>query len=251
MRFTPQMRQLDWLVARPIAHRGLHDPTKPENSSAAFEAAMGGNYAIECDIQITADGDAVVFHDDTLDRMTHEKGLVAGRSTAQLKKIRLAETACQIQTLPELLEQVNGKVTLVIEVKSHWNNSFELAMRAVKQLQRYSGPVALMSFDPAIISALATNAPQFVRGIVADRVHDPYYSGLSLQRRLDMRQLQHLTKTAPHFVSFDGNGLPFEPVQQIRAAGFPVICWTVTSEAMASRVTRYADQITFEGYRPE
>ncbi len=251
MRFTPQMRQLDWLVKRPIAHRGLHDASAPENSSAAFAAAIDKYYAIECDIQLSADGEAVVFHDDTLDRMTSETGLVRAQTARALQKITLANSRCNIQTLGDMLDQVAGRATLVIEIKSHWDNSAELALRALDVLQSYTGAYALMSFDQSVVALLAERAPHTVRGIVADRVTDPYYQPLAVSRRIAMRRFLHTQETWPHFVSFDGNGLPFEPVQKIRAAGFPVICWTVTSEQMARRVSRYADQITFEGYHPQ
>jgi glycerophosphoryl diester phosphodiesterase len=251
MRFTPQMRQLDWLVNRPIAHRGLHDAGVPENSSAAFAAAISNGYSIECDIQLTADGEAVVFHDDTLDRMTSETGVVQTRTAKELCSLTLGNSRCHMQTLGEMLDQVSGRTTLVIEIKYHWKNQKGLTLRALEVLKSYGGPYALMSFDPAIISLLAERAPDTVRGIVADRVVDTYYQAISIHRRIAMRQFLHLEDTTPHFVSFDANGLPFEPVQQIRAAGFPVITWTITTEKMAERVRRYADQITFESYLPQ
>jgi glycerophosphoryl diester phosphodiesterase len=250
MRFTPQMRRLDWLVRRPFAHRGLHDEKVPENSSAAFQAALEKNYAIECDVQLTADGEAVVFHDDRLDRMTDERGLVLERKSKDICKLLLGNSRCKIQTLGEMLDQISGRTTLLIEIKSSWNGEQDLALRVLEVLKSYSGPFAVMSFDPSIISLLSERAPNIVRGIVADRVQDDYYSMLSIQNRVVMRQFLHLEETCPYFVSFDANGLPFEPVQQIRAAGFPVITWTITNEKMAERAGRYADQITFEKYQP-
>jgi glycerophosphoryl diester phosphodiesterase len=250
MRFTPQLRDLNWLVARPIAHRGLHSGKAVENSESAFAAALKNNYAIECDLQITADGEAVVFHDDELDRLLEGKGLVRHHTTKQLKVMAFKGSADHVQTLGELVEQVNGKATLVIELKSHWDHNQKLTRRTLDLLQNYKGPHALMSFDPDIVACIAELSPATARGITADRVTDSYYAPLSLERRLAMRNFSHLSETRPHFVSFDFKQLPFQPVNAIRAMGHPVITWTIESEAQAAQALRYCDQITFQGYMP-
>jgi glycerophosphoryl diester phosphodiesterase len=252
MRFTPQLRELDWLVARPIAHRGLHTKSKGiiENTAGAFEAAIKGNYAIECDVQLTADGEAIVFHDDDLDRLTEVKGPVIALTAKELKKVRLEATSDRMQTLAELLEQVDGRASLVIELKSLWDNNGTLAKRALQVLESYDGPYCLMSFDPDVIACLWALSPQTVRGIVADRTTDPYYNALPLAKRYSMRTFAHLAETQPHFVSYYWRELPFEPVTEIRNAGHPVITWTLRSKEEASQALRYCDQITFEGYTP-
>ncbi len=250
MRFTPQLRDLSWLVARPIAHRGLHDKASGilENTESSFGAAIQDNYAIECDLQITRDGEAVVFHDDTLHRLTEAEGLVRERNVKELKSLAYRFGKDRMQTLAEMLEQVDGKVPLIIELKSHWDGDEALALRALKILENYAGPYAIMSFDPDAIAAVATYSPNTVRGIVADRAVDSYYNELSLARRLEMRSFSHLSRTRPHFVSFYFRQLPFAPVQRIRAAGHPVISWTIRSEEQERVARRYSDQITFEGY---
>jgi glycerophosphoryl diester phosphodiesterase len=250
MRVTPQLRDLSWLVARPIAHRGLHDKSKGvlENTESAFAAAIRGNYTIECDLQVTREGKAVVFHDETLERLTEAEGLAKLRTVKELKSLAYRVGHDRMQTLQELLEQVNGKVPLVIELKSHWDGDETLALQALKVLEDYDGPYCLMSFDPDAIAAVATYSPSTVRGIVADRTVDSYYNSLPLGRRLEMRSFSHLTRTRPHFVSYYFRDLPFAPVQRIRAAGYPVITWTIRSEEQARVARRYSDQITFEGY---
>jgi glycerophosphoryl diester phosphodiesterase len=252
LRATPQIRSIEWLVQRPIAHRGLHDVGSGvlENTATAFANAIEGNYAIECDVQLTADGEAIVFHDETLDRVTMATGAVLDHTVQQLKDVRYTHGTDVMQTLPELLQQVDGRVPLVIEIKSHWDANPALALRVIECVQSYQGPFALMSFDPDVLRVLAAQAPEITRGIVADRVQDSYYDPLSLPRRNELRSFSHLGDTRPHFVSFDHLGLPFAPVQQIRAQGFPVITWTIKSEAEASRARRYSDQITFENFRP-
>ena len=250
MRFTRQLRNLDWLVARPIAHRGLHDKTKGiiENTSTAFARAIKGNYAIECDLQLTADSEAMVFHDETLDRLAESTGLIKSHKTKQLQLIALRNSTDHIQTLGEMLDQVGGKVPLIIELKSHWDGDNALALRALRVLENYAGPYALMSFDPDLITTVAEASPSTVRGITADRTVDPYYNALPLQRRLAMRNLSHMAHTQPHFISYYFRDLPFPIVQQIRGRGFPVISWTIRDKAQEALARRWSDQITFEGY---
>jgi glycerophosphoryl diester phosphodiesterase len=243
---------LDWLTARPIAHRGLHDARAGviENSKSAFAAAMAAGYPIECDLQLTRSGEPIVFHDETLDRLTDETGAVKDRTTAELQTIKLAGSSDRIQSLSELLEQLQGRVPLVIELKSHWDGNPQLAAQAVWRLAYYGGPCALMSFDPDLIGAVRHLAPDAIRGIVADRVNDPSYLALPFSRRLELRHFSHFMRTMPHFLSFDWMGLPFAPVSALRRCGLPLLCWTVRSPEAASRARRYADQITFEGFRP-
>jgi glycerophosphoryl diester phosphodiesterase len=252
MRFTPQMRALDWLVARPIAHRGLHNKAggSIENTTSAFAGAIKSNYAIECDLQITADGEAVVFHDETLERLTGAKGEVKSLNTNALQKIPITNSKDRMQTLGELLDQVSGKVPLIIELKSHWDNNVALALRALKVLQSYAGPYALMSFDPDLVAAVAAQSPSTLRGITADRTTHREYNILSLQRRLAMRLFSHIEQTRPHFISFYFRDLPYAPVQAIRAAGHPIITWTIRSEEQRRVALRYSDQVTFEGFAP-
>ncbi len=250
MRFTPQLRDLNWLVHRPIAHRGLHDGTAIENSSSAFAAAMKLNYSIECDLQVTKDGEAVVFHDDEVDRLLDGKGLVKNFTLKQLKAMPFKSGTDRVQSLAELIEQVDGATTLVIELKSHWDGDECLTLRALDVLAAYNGPYGLMSFDPDMIACIADRSPVTVRGITADRVVDPYYAPLPVAKRLAMRSFSHLPETRPHFVSFDFKGLPFAPVNSIREAGHPVITWTIESPADAAAALRYCDQVTFQGYHP-
>jgi glycerophosphoryl diester phosphodiesterase len=248
----PLRRELYFLVERPIAHRGLHESFRciMENTAKAFEAAIAEGYAIECDVQLSADIEAMVFHDDAVDRLIEAKGEVRRYSAKQLKAMTFKQSDDRMQSLPELLEQIAGRATLVIELKSHWDGNVDLARRAVRCLQSYKGPVSLMSFDPDIIEAVRTLAPAIVRGITADKALDPSYDRLPLQRRVELRHFSHLARTKPHFVSYDWHDLPMAGVAEIRDAGYPVISWTIRSAAEAAMALRYSDQITFEGFRP-
>ena len=251
MRWAPALRKLAWLVARPIAHRGLHDAGSGivENTAGAFAAAMCRNYAIECDLQLSADGEAMVFHDASLDRLTRATGPVIAHTAAELQEVALRGSSDRIQTLGELLDQVNATVPLVIELKSHWDGSLALPRRTAEVVAGYDGPLALMSFDPDLVAGLAELAPRMPRGIVAER-ESVMEVRLGLARRLELRHLGHVARSRPHFLSYHAEGLPNGPSRAFRQAGLPVICWTVRDAATAARARRYADQITFEGYLP-
>src|SRR3954469_22738411 len=146
----------DRLTARPVARRGLHDASSGviENNEAAFRAAITGNYSIECDIQITADGEAMVHHDDALGRLTDGAGALKTKTAAELKQVAFKATSDRMLTLGELCDLTAGKVALVIELKSRFDGDLRLASRAAKVLPGYKGAAAVMSFDPEPIGAL-------------------------------------------------------------------------------------------------
>ncbi|MEN3290111.1 MAG: hypothetical protein V7634_4411, partial [Bradyrhizobium sp.] len=144
------MRAPDWLTARPVAHRGLHDAARGviENMPAAARAAAAGNFAIECDIQLSADGEAMVHHDHELGRLSEGSGPLVGKTVAELKALKFKATSEQMMTLGDLCALVAGRVPLVIEVKSHFDGDRQLVKRMAEVLSAYSGPVVGMSFDP-------------------------------------------------------------------------------------------------------
>src|SRR6478752_4113161 len=162
------MRAPDWLTARPVAHRGLHDAARGviENMPAAAQAAIAGNFAIECDIQLTADGEAMVHHDDALGRLTEGSGALLGKTAAELKAVKFKNTDERMMTLVDLCALVAGRVPLVIEVKSHFDGDRKLVKRMAEVLATYSGPAVGMSFDPDQVLALRETMPNLVRGIV-------------------------------------------------------------------------------------
>jgi len=248
---TRSRRAADVITARPIAHRGLHDIAKGvvENTSSAFAAAIAKGYAIECDLQLTADGEAVVFHDEHLERLTEGHGMVKDLTAAEMKGQVIRHSADHVQTLAELLQQVKGQVPLVIELKTHWDGDERLAARALEVLAGYDGPYCLMSFDPDAVAAVRRMSPGTLRGIVAERGFDSYYDALPLAKQTELRTFSHVQRTRPDFVSFSFDELPWAPISALRASGLPVITWTIRSEAEAWTARRHSDQITFEGFR--
>ena len=249
------MAQLDWLTARPVAHRGLHDASSGiiENMPGAAEAAVAGNFAIECDIQLTADGEAMVHHDDELGRLTDGFGALRTKTAAELKAVPFKATAERMMTLADLCSLVAGRVPLVIEVKSHFDGDRKLVTRMAQVLSSYAGPAVGMSFDPDQVIALRELIPNRARGIVAERHYsaEDWPEASEAQRR-GMTHLRHFFRTRPDFVAYWVNELP-SPAPWIarNIFGCPLLTWTVRTADQRQRAARHADQMIFEGFRPE
>jgi glycerophosphoryl diester phosphodiesterase len=245
----------DWLVARPIAHRGLHDRSKGivENTLSAAAAAIAGGFAIECDVQDAADGEAVVFHDDTLDRLTDQQGPVRDRLAADLTKLAIGGTEDRIPTLQGFLDSIAGRVPVIVEIKTRFDGSMRLARRTAEIASRYNGPIALKSFDPAIVAALREAVPDLPRGIVAEtRYADPEFDHLSAETKREMASLLHFPSTQPDFLSWHVGDLPSAAPFLCRYLGrLPVMAWTVRTEEHRARARAHADQIIFEGFWPD
>ena len=249
------MRAPPWLTARPVAHRGLHDISRGivENMPGAVQAAIAGNFAIEVDIQLTADGEAMVHHDDALGRLNEGSGALLQKTAAELKTVKFRDTGEHMMTLADLCTSVAGRAPLVIEVKSHFDGDRKLVTRMAEVLSAYSGPAAGMSFAPDQVLALRQIAPDLPRGIVAQRDYDDdYWNKLTREQRNSMLSLRHGFRTEPHFVAYWVNQLP-APAPWIarNIFGCPLLTWTVRTPEQRERAARYADQMIFEGFVPE
>jgi glycerophosphoryl diester phosphodiesterase len=248
------MSGLAWLTARPIAHRGLHDAAAGviENTASAFKAAIAGGYGIETDLQISADGEAMVHHDDALGRLTEGNTRLADMTAAEIKAVRFKASADRILTLGELCELVGGRAPLVLELKSRFDGDRRLVQRAAAVLANYAGPVAVMSFDPALIETARQIAPGLTRGIVAERHYAHHeWDRLPPSEKRRMAHLLHALRTRPQFIAYGIKDLPAAaPLVARMLFGRPLLTWTVRSEADRQRAMRWADQIIFEGIRP-
>ena len=244
----------DWLVAHPIAHRGLHDRAAgiPENTIAAAEAAIAGGYAIECDVQPSADGEAIVFHDAALGRLTEASEATASRTAADLGRLQVAGSRERIPTLPELLARIAGRTPLIVEIKTQFTDDMTLTRRVAEIVTGYDGPVAVKSFDPRIVWLLGTLATGVPRGIVAESGHDdPSYAKLPPSTRHALGNLLHLRETRPDFLSWRVDDLPAGPPYLCRLLGrMPVMTWTVRTDDQVRIARAEADQMVFEGFRP-
>jgi glycerophosphoryl diester phosphodiesterase len=245
---------LDWLIARPVAHRGLHDARAGivENSPSAFAAAVAANYAIECDLQLSADGEAMVHHDDALGRLNDGNARLDTVTAAELKRMAYRGSADCMIALGDLCDLVAGRVTLVLELKSRFENDARLVTRAARVLGGYPGPVALMSFDPNQIKALRALAPRLTRGIVAQRRYaHAEWDALPFFGKRSMACFAHAPQTAPQFIAYSLADLPgLVPSAARTIFRLPLLTWTVRSKDDRRRAARYADQMIFEGFRP-
>lgn len=248
------MGDLSWITARPVAHRGLHDKARGriENSLSAAEAAADRGYPIELDIQISADGEAMVFHDFTLDRLTAAKGAVSALSAAELGRTALAGTPDTIPTLADFLACVGGRVPLFIEIKSALSGDTRLAARAVDVLKDYGGKVALISFDPQMLAEAKARAPHIPRGIIAQARYDgAHWPGMTPERARMLADMDHHASSGYDFITYHFTDLEHPALIAARARGMPVTAWTVRSQSDAARALAGADQIVFEGFTPQ
>jgi glycerophosphoryl diester phosphodiesterase len=243
-----------WLTARPIAHRGYHDARagRIENTLSAAEAAIAKNFAIECDLQLTADGEAVVFHDDELDRLTAASGPVRARPLAELQSIPLHGTTDRIPTLSAYLAMIADRTPLIAELKSNGGGDRRLEERVAAVLSAYPGRVAVMSFDPRSVLAMRRLAPRRPRGLTADACADgPDWGHIPPLQRFAVRHLLKAVEVRPSFVSYGIHDLPAPAPLLLRRLGVDLICWTVRTPADREKARRYCDQITFEGFDPD
>lgn len=249
------MRAPDWLTARPVAHRGLHDRARGivENMPGAIAAAIAANFSVEVDLQLTADGEAMVHHDDDLGRLTEGTGALLGKTAADLKRVVFKDTPERMMSLGDLCALVDGRVAMVLEVKSHFNGDRKLVAQIAETLKSYRGPVAAMSFDPDQVLALRQRMPELTRGIVAQRRYDDAdWAMLTPAQRDGMLHLRHAFRTRPHFVAYWIDQLP-APAPWIarHLFGCPLLTWTVRTAGQRALASRHADQMIFEGFRPD
>ncbi|HEY0149987.1 MAG TPA: glycerophosphodiester phosphodiesterase family protein [Allosphingosinicella sp.] len=233
---TPDLERLG---AQPFAHRGLHGEGRQENSRAAFRAAIAAGHGIELDVQLSRDGDAVVFHDYRLDRLTGEAGDVGARTADQLGAIRLSGTDETIPTLREVLELVGGRVPVLIEVKAPNRQVARLCLAVFRALAGYRGPVGVMSFNPEVPRWFAAHAPKLPRGLVVTE------SGTrGLRGRFERRFAWW--RSGAQFLAYDVRDLPSRFTKKRRKKRVPVFTWTVRSDEEWDRAALHADAAIFE-----
>lgn len=225
----------------------------PENSRAAIAAAMQAGYGIEIDLQISADGVAMVFHDATLDRLTKESGPVTARTAAELAQIAL-HNGEPIPSLREVLAQVSGRVPLLIEIKDQSGClgpiPETLEADTATALATYSGPVAVMSFNPCSMIAMARLVPHVPRGLVTCAFAPEDWAGVAADRLADLAAIRDFGPASACFISHDWTDLDAAPVALLKAQGISLLCWTIRTAQQAQQASKVADNITFEGYTP-
>ena len=237
----------------PLAHRALHDVAngRPENSRAAITAAIAAGYGLEIDLQLTADDHAVVFHDYGLQRLTHAAGPVRALSLDALAQTRLCGATEGIPELPEILDLVAGRVPLLIEIKDQDGamgpNTGPLEAATATALQGYSGPVAVMSFNPHSVVRMRELCPNIARGLVTG-AYDPAVWPLPATTCARLRDIPDFDSVGASFISHDATDLSRPRVAELKAGGADILCWTIRSPAAEAEARKIAQNITFEGY---
>ncbi len=252
-------------LTMPLAHRTLHDAGRgrPENSVEGAQAAIAHGYGMEIDVQLSKDGCAMVFHDETLDRMTGHTGAVREHTAAELSAIPLRGGREPIPTLPAFLDLVAGRVPLLIEIKDQdgqmGRNVGPLEAAVCKALSDYCGPVAVMSFNPHSVAVCAELAPKVPRGLATDPFSPSGLRQISFGRRSELLSIPagrraelavipDYDRVGACFISHNVRDLDSPQVRRIRAKGGHILCWTVRSARQERRARRFADNITFERY---
>ena len=236
----------DWLTRRPVAHRGLHDETLAENTLGAVEAAIAADYAVEVDLQLTADGGLVVSHDATLDRTTAVTGRIRDRTLDELRAVPIRGTDETLSSITDLLALTSGRAALFIELKAPRadEDKARMASAIARALSAYGGAAAVMTFDPDLLALLRRALPDTPRGILAGGEG----KGPSLVSRFGRDMMLHAPRTRPDFVGYYATALP-HPGPTLSRRKRPVLAWTVRSKAEADRLRPHVDQIIFEGFQ--
>lgn len=236
---APPARRVAFLRAQAFAHRGLHGAGAVENSRAAFTAAIAAGHGIECDVRLSRDGEAFVFHDERLDRLTGQTGLLSDLGSAALDAIRLTGGEETLPRLTEILALVAGRVPLLIELKAPDGEVAPLCMAVRRALEGYGGTAAVMAFNPEVSRWYATYAPRIVRGLVVSEKGKRDWRGRIGRHRA-------LWRAKPDFLAYDIRDLPSRFAAGQRARGLPVLTWTVRDAASERIGLDHADQIIFE-----
>lgn len=231
------------------AHRGLHGNGVAENSMSAFRAAVEGGFGIELDVRLSSDGEIVVFHDDTLDRVTDSRGLVKDKTAEELSKIRLLGTDDTVPTFREVLELVDGRVPLLVELKED-QGSYAVTEAAVKMLADYKGPYIIESFNPLSLARVKKLAPGALRGILSHHFTlDEKYRGFKYFL------LQNLCLNCicrPDFVAFNHKHAKMLSFRLAKLFGAPTFAWTVeSSQDDAAALKSGFDGVIFQFYSPD
>ena len=236
---------------RPLAHRAFHSEDKPENSLAAIRAAMEAGYGIEIDIQPSRDGTPMVFHDYDLERLTGTYGDITKASDVTLAELRLPGGIEPIPTLKQVLSLVAGLVPILIEVKDQDGTLGKqvglLEKQIAELLAPYPGPVAVMSFNPHSVAALADLLPDIPRGLTTCAFDPVSWDTVPASRREELIGIPDFDRVAASFVSHDKTDLTSTHVTRIKQTA-PVLTWTIRSLEEEATARRIADNVTFETY---
>lgn len=244
--------ELDFLKAAPIAHRGLHDDEKPENSIAAFRAAISAGFLIETDVRLSSDGVPVIFHDDTLTRVTGVEKRVEELTADELTRIRLADTQEKIPLFSEFLEELDGKVPLLLEIKNMPSVKSDIFLwKIFSGLKGYRGQYAIQSFNPFYIKKYKALRPDIPCGVLATAFSTKADFDGSPLWKIKARAIKNMSfnkSVKPDFISYRFCDYPQKATEKFRGLK---LGWTVRSPEEEAVARKYCDNIIFENYLPE
>jgi glycerophosphoryl diester phosphodiesterase len=245
---TPTVKKnpLAWLTEQPFAHRGLHDEPNGviENTVPAFDCAIAKTHGVEIDIQASFDGHAMVFHDETLERLTELEGPVNAFGSIKLRDTKIIGTEQTIPALEQVLDHISGKVAILLNAKRPEGEIHPLCFGIRRALEGYRGPIGVMSADPVIIAWFARNAPKIWRGLVIS--DDVGARKQTVMERLGWGRLFNIWRAKPHFIAYDVRFLPSNLSRKLRDSGIPVLAWTVRSDDDLVVASDHADNIIYE-----
>lgn len=238
-------KNIYWLKDIKIAHRGLHNIDKgiPENTIIAFEKAVERNVAIELDIHILKDNNIIVFHDDTLKRACLVEKNVKDLTLNEIKKFRLFNTDYKIPTLTDVLDFIDSKVPIIIEIKTDVNSKI-ICPVLLEILKKYKGKVAIKSFDPTVCLWFNKNAKEYIKGLlITDFSNEKTHK---LLKRWLLSSLLFIPICKPDFLSVNKSMLKTKKIKRLHNKKHLILGWTFKSQLDMIKYENYCDSYICE-----
>lgn len=240
--------KIGWIKEIPIAHRGLFDNIHPENSLSAFKNAVKNNYAIELDVQFTKDKKVVVFHDDNLERLTKDKRNINEVTYEELSKLKILDSNEKIPLLQEVLDLVDTRVPIVIEIKD-CKDIIDLGETTYNITKHYKGDYSIQSFNPFVLEWYKNNAKEVIRGQLSGTFKEDA-ENLNWYEKFALENLMLNFKSKPNYIAYELRGLPHFRITYLRKNGLPILSWTINSQDQLKRAYKYSDNIIFDRFMP-
>lgn len=235
-----------------IAHRGLHaiELWAPENSCEAFRRAVDKGFAIELDIQLTKDNQIAVFHDESLYRMTGVHKNISEMTMSELSLLRLQDTSEKIPSLSDVLKIVNGKVPLLIEIKSTFKNFGRIEKILAKQMRSYKGKWVVQSFNPFSLYQFSKIMPKVPRGQLITKFKGPDKL-TNFFRNILVKPFFWKRFSKPKFLSYDLKYISMDILILAVENNCDLFTWTASTPELLTEAEKFSDSIIFEGFIPE
>ncbi len=242
-------RDITPLMGVDYAHRGLWNNERPENSLAAFRAAVEKGYGIELDVHRTKDGALVVHHDDSLKRMTGVDIRIARSTLAEIRACRLPNGE-PIPTYDEVLETIGGRSPLVVEAKVENGNDNELSQAVYERMRRYEGAWCLESFSPLVVKWFRLHAPEVIRGQLAFDHAGKGKTAFLFWRNIGIASMLQNLASRPDFIAFEVKSIKWYslPIHLLRLMKPWFVAWTVRSQAEMDKLRKKWDLQIFEQF---